>query len=153
MRVGRHNLGTILAILAGLWAIAFAVWPVVPLPAHGETGTGWGVTVWVIGAAFILAAFLGDQHTVIARAILFIGSALLIASALVFGQIASALGLDFARAAVELLPALMAVIAGFLIGPIERSAAEIRAARSGKGLPAQPVPPDQQVPFDNDRAA
>jgi hypothetical protein len=155
MTIRWSNLGTALAVLAGLTAFGFATWPIVPPQGSGEAGALWGVGAWVIGGAFIVAAFLGNSYTTIAKAILFIGSAILIASAAFFGTSFAAIGFGRAlpRVLIDLIPAILGLAAGFTIGPIQRSQAEIEAQQSGIHLPEQPVPPEEQVPFHSDRAA
>jgi len=116
-------------------------------------GVMWGLGSWLVGAAFIAAGFLAQNHTTLSKSILFIGSAILILSGLSSSMFFAPLGRDMARAFVEFVPPLLGIVAGFTIGPIQRSMDEIRAQQSGVRMPPQPVPPEQQVPFDNERAA
>jgi hypothetical protein len=153
MTLKSHNLGIALALLAGLSAIAFATWPVIPLQSRGDVGAGWAIAVWIIGGAFIASAFLADRSTILSKVILFAGSAILVGSTIFFGQSFSLRGFDIASVLPDLVPAALAFIAGITIGPIERSVAEIRAEQSPLRLPEQPSLPEKQARARRDRAA
>lgn len=110
-----HNVGLILAILAGVVAVNNAIWPISP---HGYAGLPTLATIWlvgsfVIGVAFLVAAYLAEDYTDIAKPILFVGGLILIGSGVYFGAL-----LGIVAATFDILPGLLAVLAGFLIGPV-----------------------------------
>ena len=148
MRIRGNNLGTLLAILAGLTSFAFTIWPVEPPQSRGEPGTVWGLAIYVIGPAFILAAFLAHTRVWLARWILVSGAVMLMVSGAAFGLSWNAFGLGSKSALFDALPAIMALIAAGLIGPIEQSAEERRAQQQGQ-LPDLPLSPEEQEhPYD-----
>jgi hypothetical protein len=156
MTLKSHNLGIALALLAGLSAIAFATWPIIPLQSRGDVGAGWAIAVWIIGGAFIASAFLADRYTVISKTILFAGAAILVGSTVFFGQSFSLRGFDITSVLPDLIPAALGFVAGLTIGPIQRSVAEIRAEQSPLRLPEQPSIPKKEPPIERihrDRAA
>src|SRR5687767_3225257 len=115
MTLRSHNFGIALALLAGLSAIAFATWPIIPLQGRGDVGAGWAIAVWIIGGGFIASAFLADRNTILSKVILFAGSAVLVASTIFFGQSFSLRGFEIANVLPDLIPAALGFIAGVTI--------------------------------------
>lgn len=108
-----HNIGLILAILAGVIAANNAIWPISP-QGYGPPllKTLWAMGSFGVGVAFLVAAFLSEYHVGVARALLFVGGVLLVASGIYFGTLQGILA-----AAFDLVPGIFGIVAGFLIGP------------------------------------
>jgi hypothetical protein len=114
----RGNVGAILALLAGLFTLGVRIWPVAPPQSHGPLGTFWAIGVTVAAAMYLLGFWLADTRQALARAVL-IGGALIhlgvsiLAVTLVDAQQAAPgpLAMLF-----DVVPAIMALIAAFLIG-------------------------------------
>ena len=152
MTIRWHNVGTALAILAGLTGLGFATWPIQPPQGRGDVGAVWGVGVYVIGLSFILSAFLAHSRPWLARAILLVGAVMLLASGFLFGNAWSAFQLGPVAAIFDVLPALLALAAAALIGPIEQSPEERRINERGS-LPDLPLTPEEQARPRDERAA
>ena len=119
MQLRGNNAGVLLAILAGVVALARAIWPIAAPQAYaGEQGGVWVFIAFVAGATFLAAAFLADRHVGWSKGLLFGGAVVLTGSALYFGWLLGAHG--FAAALIDLVPALLGAAAGVLIGPIQR---------------------------------
>src|SRR5687767_8097747 len=144
MTIRWNNVGIALAILAALTTIGFATWPIQVPQGRGNVGALWAVGVWVIGAGFIAAAFLAQGNIWLARAILLVGAGAHLIAAITFGRTWSVIDLGLLAALFDFLPALLAVAAALLIGPIEQSAEEQRAQRQG-AMPDLPLRPNEQV--------
>lgn len=115
---GLHDVGVLLAIFAGLFLVGLALFPVVA-PQAREGSNLWLIGAVVIGTAFVAAPFLVGISTLAARVILLGGALTLAGSGLLFWQ---AFGGDRGLLAllVDVVPAIMAAVAAFLIGPIQR---------------------------------
>jgi hypothetical protein len=128
MRVSWNNIGVILAIVAGLASIGYAMWPITP-QAHVEAGQTWLLVSFVAGVAFLVAAFGADRMPAASRLVLAIGAVALVGSALFFGRLGGTRGLI--AAVIDLGPAILALISAATIGPIQRSASEIATSPGG----------------------
>lgn len=112
------NIGAILALLAGLFTLAVRTWPVAPPQSHGPLGTAWAIAVTVAGVLYLLGFWFADRRQGLARGILIVGALLHLGIGLAAGTIVDAqqaapgpLAMMF-----DLVPAVMAFIAAFLIG-------------------------------------
>ena len=110
-----HNVGLILAILAGILACTNAIWPITP---HGYNAPSHLATIWMLGSflvgvAFLVAAFLSQDHADAAKVVLYVGGLLLIGSGLYFGDL-----IGIGAAIFDFVPGILAIVAGFLIGPV-----------------------------------
>ena len=152
MTIRWNNVGIALAILAGLTTIGFATWPIQPPQGRGNIGALWGVGVYVIGLAFIASVFLANSRPWLTRAILLVGAVLLIGSAITFGQTWQVFQMGPLAAFFDFLPALLALVAAALVGPIQQSPEERRAQQRGR-LPDLPLTPEQQTKPGNARGA
>lgn len=121
MRISSNNVGVLLAVLAGCTSLAETVWP-------GSAPQAESLNVWlplaiVVGCGFLLAAFLADRHTGIARLVLLIGGVCLVASGAYFGMLSGGGGRSLLAVVADLGPGVLAIISGLLIGPIQRHVA------------------------------
>jgi hypothetical protein len=121
--MGRHNIGVLLAIIAGLAAIGATIWPIVP-QAQVRAGPFWGIAAFSSGVAFLIAAFIVDRLTVVSKALLVIGALVLVGSAAIFGGLFGG-GRAPLAVVIDLAPAVVALVAAFLIGPIQKSPTEL----------------------------
>lgn len=109
-----HNIGLILAILAGVLAVNNAIWPITPQSyAPPGLATIWMVGSFIVGVAFLIAAFLAEEHTGPAKVILFVGGLLFVVSGIFFGGLQGLVAATF-----DLLPGILGILAGFLVGPV-----------------------------------
>ncbi len=116
MRFRRQDYGALLAIVAGLFLIATTFWPPAPTQATaGEWSGIWTVGAYIIGAAFIAAPFIADRSLPLARVLLIGGGVILLGSAFLFGRV---FGGGVYSAIFDLLPAILAIVAGWLVGPM-----------------------------------
>ena len=120
MRISGANIGLLLAVIAGCFAIGQAIWQ--GSPPQAESLNFWLPLTIVVGAGFFLAAVLADSRTAIAKALLFGGGVLLIASGIYFGAVAGAARRARWRMLADVAPGVVAVVAGILIGPVRREA-------------------------------
>ena len=77
----------------------------------------WLFAAFVIGLAFLFSAYNADRNPELSRIILAIGGVALIGSGLFFGSI---LGGNLLAAAIDIVPAVIALVAATMIGPIRR---------------------------------
>ena len=152
MTIRWHNVGIALAILAGLTSLGFATWPIQPPQGRGNEGAMWGVGVYVVGLAFIASAFIAHTRPWLAKAILAVGAVALLVSGLIFGQTWSVWQMGSLAAFFDVLPAVLALVAAAIIGPIQQSPAERRAQQRG-AMPELPLTPEQQARQRNERVA
>ena len=114
-----HNVGALLAILAGLYLFAFDVWGGHLLQM--QSSTVQTLLSLLVGIGFLVAAYLSDSRPAMARAILWLGSILLvlstILSAFVFGQFEGLL-----VSTLSLIPVVLGVVSALTIGPLETNA-------------------------------
>jgi hypothetical protein len=153
MRIHWHNVGIMLAILAGVTIYGFGTWSIAVPQGRGDAGAFWGIMTWVVGAAFVAAAFLSHRHTRLAKIILGVGSVFLIVNGLSGSQLRAAPGNGVPAPVFELLPAVLGLLAMVLIGPIQQSAAERRIQREGPELPEQPITLEEEERRRNQPAA
>ncbi len=113
-----NNAGIALAIIAGLTMIGVAHWPMPAPQGRGDLGPLWAIGVWIVGLMNIVAAFLVDRHRLLAKVMLTTGALWLAGLALVSAEILRTPTLSWLAAALDLLPAAIALIAAVLIGPI-----------------------------------
>jgi hypothetical protein len=117
MRLHSHNVGVMLAILAGLTSFGVALWPFGAPQTRVVSSPVWLAITAAAGAAFLAAAIIVDRWPGISKLLLVIGGLALAASGSFF---ATLFGLGEARlaAVIDLTPAVLALIAAVLIGPI-----------------------------------
>ncbi len=115
--ISGNNVGIILAIVAGLLLLGYAIWAAPFLQSGGTSGTG--IIGIVVGLGFLASVFLVDRSATLSKAILGIGALVLLASALLAGQL---FGGDkgWVLTGVSLLPMILAALAALLIGPPQR---------------------------------
>jgi hypothetical membrane protein len=119
MRFSTNNIGAFVAVISGVVSIGIGVWPGAPQYAYYESAL-WVVFSILIGVGFIAAAMIVDHHLQLARILLVGGAILKIGSAVIFGVL---IGDEAAAALFDAAPALAALAAAAMIGPIEREAA------------------------------
>ena len=117
-RVSGHNVGVLLAVLAGCAELVEAVWP--GSAPQSESLNFWLPLSVVSGCAFLLAAFMVDRHTVLARALLLVFGIGLVGSGVYFGLLSGGGTRSALAVAADLAPGLAALVAGLMIGPVER---------------------------------
>jgi len=71
---------------------------------------------------FLLAAYLADRHTAIARTLLIVFGVCMLASGIYFGSIAGGGGRSLLAVIADVLPSILALAAAATIGPIDRRA-------------------------------
>ena len=123
MRVGRRDIGAVLAFVAGLPSLALAAWPF-PSPQllrWGDFGPAWLLGVLVIASAFLAAPFLVDRHQALSKSLLVGGALVLIASGFVFGGVLQG---GLLSTLMDVFPAILALLAALLIRPARGSAGE-----------------------------
>jgi uncharacterized membrane protein YadS len=121
MRISVNNTGLLLAVLAGCISLAEAVWP--GSAPQSESLNFWLPLAILAGCGFLLAAYLADRRPSVARAILLVFGIALLGSSLYFGLISGGGGRSLAATAADLVPGLLAIASGLLIGPVQRHAA------------------------------
>ena len=128
---GRNNLGAILALLAGLINIAVVVWPLVNAVGRGDLNPGWRWIGALVGLGYLAAFFLADTRWKLARTVLLAGAAIQILAALTLGRAYEAQSGMFGQliGLFDFVPAILAVVAAFLIGRAP-SRAEIERSES-----------------------
>lgn len=115
----RAQAGPVLALFAGVVTLAFRTWPIATPQGRGSLGIFWFLAATLVGALYISGFFLADRRWKIARGVLFGGALLHLAIAVTTGltvdaqQIAPGLG----ALLFDIVPASMAIIAGFLMAP------------------------------------
>lgn len=77
MRFHRHNVGVMIAIVAGLLAFGVALWPFGAPQPRTAVGDLWLAIVALCALAFLAAAFLVDRLPTLARLLLAGGGVLL----------------------------------------------------------------------------
>jgi hypothetical protein len=118
MRVSRNNSGILLAVVAGATSIAFAAWPGTA-PQTGSVNP-WLAIALAAGGGFLAAPFLAERHLRLAQGLLGVGGVVLLASALYFGVAERGAARSVWATLVDLVPAVLALAAVPLIGPVER---------------------------------
>jgi hypothetical protein len=120
MRISAANVGLALAVVAGCVAIGQAIRP--GAPPQGESLNFWLPLTIIAGAAFFLGAILADRYTTIAKALLLAGGLALIVSGIYFGAVAGGGSRSAIALIADVLPGILGIAAGLLIGPVRRGA-------------------------------
>jgi hypothetical protein len=120
MRFSSNNLGLALAVVAGISTLAIAIWP--GSAPQAESLSFWLPLAVIAGCAFLLAAILSDRTPGVSRVLLLAGGIALVFSGLYFGLIAGGGGRSAMAVVADVLPGLLAIVAGMTIGRVERSA-------------------------------
>ena len=118
--VSMRNVGVMLAIFSGLILLASAIWPAVGLSNSAPRGT-WAIAL-VVGLGFLASAFLADRSTAVSKIILVVGAVVLVVSAIMAGQLPGNEH-GWIVPGLALLPAVLATVAAFIIGPMQRNMA------------------------------
>lgn len=121
--MARSNLGGLLAIIAGLVAVGVTIWSIVPQATVTTAGPVWRLAAFAAGVGFLVSAFLADARPGWSKVILVAGALVLATSAVVFGGLLSGGWAGYA-VLIDLLPAVLALVAAVLIGPRQLSAGE-----------------------------
>ena len=124
----RSEVGLALAVLASLITFTFPAWPLVGPMALGNTGAVWSLCVWVVAAAFIVAAWFAEDHPLFARGMLLAGAAVLTGVGLMSGRIAAAWEVGPLFGFLALGPAILGLLSAFLIGPVHQPSEESHVA-------------------------
>ncbi|HEX2173975.1 MAG TPA: hypothetical protein VHL09_16195 [Dehalococcoidia bacterium] len=127
MGLTKREAGALLAFLAGLTLIGFATWPFpsAQVLRWGDFGAVWLVGAMALGALFLIAPFFVDDRPVLVRAVLIVGALALIGSALLFG---GPLQGGPRSALMDVIPAVFAFLAGWLLRPASRADQPARPA-------------------------
>ena len=139
MQPGRSSIGAALAIAAGMFCIFIAHWWTPTGTAlFGDLTAAWTIALLVIGAAFVVAPFVAGRSLWTARALLIVPALALIGSGIFFGV---ASGQGPATAWNDFIPALLALVAAFFVGPRVRPEVQRarRAERAGREAERQQV--------------
>jgi hypothetical protein len=118
MRYSTNNIGALIAVLTGVFSIALSVWPGSPQYTEHDSILWVGFNI-LIGVGFITAAAIVNRSLMLARVLLAGGALLRVASGVFFGAWFDDGAAPFF---VDVLPAIFALIAAVLIGPIRRGA-------------------------------
>jgi peptidoglycan/LPS O-acetylase OafA/YrhL len=118
--VSRSNIGLLLAVIAGIVCLAVSIWPS-PAP-EGQTGNPWFPLTPVCALMFLGGAALADRHMWLGKALLLVGGLALTISGIVMRVISIGGPFDFWGAIAAIGPGLVAIVAGLLIGRINRTA-------------------------------
>jgi hypothetical protein len=115
----RAQVGPVLALLAGVFTLAVRTWPIAPPQGRGSVGTAWFICATIAGALYIAGFFLSDRHWKQARLVLVCGAVLhlvvsFLAAALVDAQDIAPMP---ATMLFDVVPAIVALVAAFLISP------------------------------------
>jgi hypothetical protein len=114
---GWHNLGAILAVIGGLLLIAYGMWPAMPLQLGGDSSALF--LSFAVGLLFLIAVFVTDRSPALSKALLAIGVAVLLGSALWSGTLIGG-STGWLVTSLTLLPMVLGAIAAATIGPAER---------------------------------
>jgi hypothetical protein len=115
----RAQAGPILALLAGLITLAFRTWPIVVPQGRGSLGTFWFLAATLIGALYVISFFLADRRWKLARAVLIGAGVLHLVVGFAVGTVVGAQEVAPGSMAMlfDVVPAIMALVAAFLISP------------------------------------
>ncbi len=119
MRFHKHNVGVMLAIVAGLLGFGYALWPITPQTRTASSEV-WLLVVTLSTTAFLAAAFVVDRLPAVSRLLLVGGAVALVASGSLFGMLFGG-GEARLAALIDLVPAVLALIAAAIIGPVVAS--------------------------------
>ncbi|HEV7665316.1 MAG TPA: hypothetical protein VGQ62_17425 [Chloroflexota bacterium] len=121
MRISTNNTGLLLAVFAGCTSLVEAVWP--GSAPQSETLNLWLPLAVLCGCGFLCAAWLADHHPFVSRILLLVGGLGLLASGLYFGAVVGGGSRSVVATLADFIPGVLALAAGFLIGPVERHVA------------------------------
>lgn len=113
----RAQVGPVLALLAGLFTLAFRTWPVGVPQGQGTLGTPWFLCATLAGVLYLAGFFFSDRHPRRARLVLICGALLqLFVGALAAGVVdAQEVAPAWGALLYDAIPAVVALIAAFLI--------------------------------------
>jgi hypothetical protein len=117
----RSELGLAVAVLASLMTFTYPAWPVVGPMALGDAGVVWTACVWGVAGAFIVAAWVVEDHPLVGRAMLVAGATALMGVGLTSGRIGAAWEIGPGPGLVALVPAGLGLVSAVLIGPVRHS--------------------------------
>ena len=118
--VSARNIGLVLAVAAGVAMLLEAVWP--GSAPQSESLNFWLPLAVVSGCAFLLAAYLADRHQLIARVLLIVFGLALLGSGIYFGVLSGGGVRSVWALAADIGPAILALIAVPIVGPVQRRA-------------------------------
>ena len=111
--------GAFFALLAGLLTLATRIWPVAPPQSHGGSSVLWVLPSVLLGVAYLGGFFLADRYWNTARVLLIVAAVIHILIGFMAGAAVDvqAEGAGIRAALFDLAPAVLALIAAFLIAP------------------------------------
>jgi hypothetical protein len=118
MRTSWTNVGYARAVFAGIFGLGTTIWPMSPQAQEFGSAT-WMVLSIVTALGFIAAVIFADRHTAVAKTILVVGAVVRIVNGIAFGRFAE---MGAGALLIDLVPAILALGAAFLIGAIRRRA-------------------------------
>ena len=119
MHFHKHNVGVMLAIVAGLLGFGYALWPITPQTRTASSEV-WLLVVTLSTAAFLAAAFVVDRLPAVSRLLLVGGAVALVNSRSHIGMLFGG-GEARLAALIDLVPAVIALISAAIIGPVVAS--------------------------------
>lgn len=114
----RNNVGAIVTLLAALFTLGTVIWPIAVPQGRGYLGTVWGLGAAAAGVGYLAGFFLADKHWSLARTVILVAAAFHILGGLASGYLADAqeLASAFSASLFDIVPAMVAIIGGMLIG-------------------------------------
>lgn len=115
----RVQAGPVLALLAGVITLAIRTWPIAVPQGRGMLGTTWFLAATLIGVAYIVGFFLADRRWQLARTVLVLAAVVHLVVGFGSGAIVQVDDLAPGPLAMlfDVVPALLALVAAFLIRP------------------------------------
>ncbi len=118
MRFSRHNTGAMLAIVAGLFSFALAIWPApAPQGVLGDWTGLWTTGLLILALCCIGAPFLTNRSTALSKGLLAFAALALFGSGTFFWLFADS---GFTTALWDYVPGILAAAAAVLIGPVDQ---------------------------------
>jgi hypothetical protein len=122
----RAQMGPLMVLFAGLFTLAVRTWPIAVPQGRGSLGVGWFVGATIVGVLYLAGFFLADRQWRWAKLIVMVAAVAHLVIAFTSGTLVDAQNLAPARVALffDLVPALVALIAAFLIKPAPGSSSD-----------------------------
>lgn len=124
----RSEVGLALAVLASVTTFTLPAWAFIGPMALGNVGVVWTLCVWVVAAAFIVAAWFAEDHPLAGQGTLLAGAAVLTGVGLISGRIAAAWEFGPLFGVLALTPAVLGLLSALLIGRVHQPLEELRVA-------------------------
>jgi hypothetical protein len=115
----RAQAGPLLALLAGVFTLAIRTWPIATPQGRGTVGTAWFICATIAGLLYVAGFFLSDRHWKQARVVLVCGAVLHLLVSFLASMTVDAQAVAPAPTTMlfDVVPAVVAIIAAFLITP------------------------------------